>query len=113
MCRFFGVSRQGFYKERKRSEENTREEESVIKLVQDQRRRHKRIGTRKLYSLLQNDLGELKISLGRDKFFDLLRRRRLLVERRRKYAVTTQSFHRFRVYENLLKEQVPIKPNDV
>ena len=107
------MSRQGFYKERKGSEKNRLGEEVVVKLVQDQRRRHKRIGTRKLYSLLQNDLGGLKINLGRDKFFDLLRRRRLLVERRRKYAVTTQSFHRFRVYENLLKDQVPIKPNDV
>lgn len=40
------------------------------------------------------------MSLGRDKFFDLLRKQQLLIRRKRKYAVTTQSLHRFRVYKN-------------
>lgn len=84
-----------------------------MRLVREQRRRHKRIGTRKLYGLLAQDLSVLGIKIGRDKFFDLLRQQGLLVERRRKYAATTQSYHRFRVYKNLLTDRIAIKPNEV
>lgn len=89
------------------------EEELIIRLVQEKRRRHKRMGARKLYSLLDSDLNLLGGRLGRDKFFDLLRRQGMLVERRRKYAVTTQSYHRFRVYTNLLLGKVICKPHEV
>lgn len=41
--------------------------------------------------------------MGRDKFFELLASHILLVKRRRKYVSTTDSYHRFRVYKNLLK----------
>ena len=43
--------------------------------------------------------------MGRDKFFELLREGSLLVKRRRKYVSTTDSYHRFRVYRNLLKDR--------
>lgn len=43
------------------------------------------------------------IKMGRDKFFELLAKHVLLVKRRRKYVSTTDSYHRFRVYKNLLK----------
>src|SRR5690606_15127040 len=41
----------------------------------------------------------------RDKFFELLTKESLLIKRRRKYVSTTDSYHRFRVYKNLLKEK--------
>jgi transposase InsO family protein len=42
----------------------------------------------------------MSTAIGRDKFFDILRRSDLLVKRRRRYARTTESRHRFRVYQN-------------
>jgi transposase InsO family protein len=50
------------------------------------------------------ELEEAGVSLGRDRFFALLGRRDLLIERRRRSGPrTTDSRHGFRVYENLLK----------
>jgi putative transposase len=75
----------------------------VLSLVHAVRRRHPRIGGKKLYHRLREDIGVAGIKMGRDKFFELLARQSLLVKRRRKYISTTDSYHRFRVYRNLLK----------
>lgn len=50
--------------------------------------------------------------VGRDKFFDLLRKHNLLVKRRRCYVRTTNSMHRFRVYKNLFKDNAPLRFNE-
>jgi transposase InsO family protein len=83
----------------------------VIKLVQEIRRYQPRIGGKKLYKLLKSDLDELQGSTGRDKFFDILRKRGLLVKRRKKYVTTTDSYHRFRTYKNKLKEKLLTGPD--
>lgn len=66
-----------------------------------------------MYSELQKDIRIIHGSMGRDKFFDLLREKGLLVKRRRKYAVTTQSSHRFRIHKNLLIDFKPSRPHQV
>lgn len=71
------------------------------------------MGGKKLYGLLGDKIHRCKAVMGRDKFFDLLRCRGLLVKRRRKYAITTQSRHRFRVHQNLLKGYNPEGPHKV
>jgi putative transposase len=86
-------------------------EELVAERVLHIRRSNSKMGGKKLYSLLPCDIVGREAGLGRDKFFDLLRRRQLLVRRRRKYAVTTQSFHRFRVYKNKLEGFTPLAPH--
>ena len=70
----------------------------MIEDVRKLRRHHPRMGGRKLYHLLNEQIHHLAPGLGRDKFFELLRANDLLVKRRRKYAVTTQSFKRFHLY---------------
>jgi len=70
-----------------------------------------RIGGKKLFWLLQPDINRMGVKLGRDKFFDILRAHGLLVERKKRYARTTDSYHRFHVYGNLLKDKVLVKPN--
>lgn len=81
-------------------------EKLILSLIHNQRRNHPRIGGRKLHFLIAEDLQKAEIKMGRDKFFDLLARNALLVKRRRKYVYTTDSFHHFRVYKNLLKHQL-------
>lgn len=75
----------------------------ILSFVNDLRRHHPRIGGKKLYFLLKDDIERAGIKMGRDKFFELLRRNGLLVKRRRKYVYTTDSFHHFRVHKNLIK----------
>lgn len=86
-------------------------EDLIIEMVLTHRRLMPRIGGKKLFWLLQPDINRMGIKLGRDKFFDILRSHRLLVERKKRYARTTDSYHRFHVYKNLLKDKVLIKPN--
>lgn len=59
-----------------------------------------RLGVRKLYYLLSLPG---KINVGRDKLFSILREEGLLVSRRRKYTVTTNSKHWLRKYPNLVQ----------
>lgn len=79
-------------------------EDIVVELVRQERKKLPKIGGKKLYYKLRNDLDSVG-KIGRDKFFDILRRNDLLVKRKRNYAITTRSKHYFRVYKNLLKDK--------
>jgi transposase InsO family protein len=83
----------------------------IEKLVNDIRYHQPRIGGKKLYHLLKADLHKIDAGLGRDKFFKILRSKKLLVKRRKKYVYTTDSFHRFRVYKNALKSKLLTGPH--
>ncbi|MGV4439186.1 IS3 family transposase, partial [Ornithobacterium rhinotracheale] len=71
----------------------------VLKLVEQVRYQLPRLGTRKLYHILQKELQVMKI--GRDKLFDILRANHLLIAPKRSYHITTNSHHRFRKHKNL------------
>ncbi len=103
-CRLLGVTRQALYQHSWHIEEITIEAELIIQQVMDIRKRHPIIGTRKLYIMLEPFLEEHKIKAGRDKLFDLLAAYKLLVRRRRRRVSTTQSYHRFHKYPNLIRE---------
>lgn len=113
LCHYFKVTRQAYYKSVRQREVNVLRQELIIGMVQKIRRSNKKMGGRKLYRLLSGDIHRIDSSLGRDKFFDLLRQRGLLVERRRKYAKTTESYHRFRVYKNKLLDFNACRPHQV
>lgn len=85
--------------------------DQVIELVDKIRIHQKRIGTRKLYYLLQKELQARKV--GRDKFFDILRANHLLINPKRTYHSTTMSYHRFRKHPNIIKELIINRPNQV
>lgn len=79
-------------------------------MVADIRRQMPRVGTRKLYYLLQTDLRQKQIKLGRDGLFDLLRAEYLLIKPFKKYTKTTNSKHWLRKYPNLMKDHKPDHP---
>jgi putative transposase len=103
LCGYFGVSRSGYYKESEKAVQKQSDEQVVLEMVDNIRRWHPRMGCKKLYKLLKAGMEEVGIKLGRDKFQGLLKRNKRLIKKRRKYAYTTDSFHSFRVYKNLLK----------
>lgn len=104
ICMAHGVSRQGYYQHQRYQCQQRYQEEIVLQLVGRIRARQPRLGVRKLYHLLQEDFEKLGFRLGRDKLFSILREHGLLIESKRKYRTTTDSHHRFRVYDNLLKD---------
>lgn len=53
----------------------------------------------------------MKLGIGRDKFFEILKKNGMLVKRKKKYVVTTHSFHRFYKYKNTFKGKLLTGPN--
>jgi hypothetical protein len=70
-----------------------------------------RLGGKKSYHILMDDLKSMKI--GRDKLFDILRANHLLIQPKRCYHVTTNSHHRFRKHQNLILDLEINRPNQV
>lgn len=99
-CELFGFTKQAYYKHQAHKKETGFASLNIKRSVLDLRRQMPRLGTRKLYYLL-NLKGN--INVGRDKLFSILREEGLLVSRRRKYTVTTNSKHWLRKYPNLLQ----------
>lgn len=98
-----GMSRQAFYQARARGAQRDERAQAVVQLVEQQRMRQPRLGTRKLHHVLREPLAQAGFALGRDAMFDVLRNARLLVPPRRAYHKTTDSHHRFRRHPNLVK----------
>jgi len=72
----------------------------VIEMVKKVRMRMPRIGTRKLYYLLYDELK--KLGVGRDKLFAIIKANHLQIVPKRQYHITTDSHHRFRKHKNLI-----------
>lgn len=104
LCGLIGKTRQAFYEASWRKEKTQFEDAIIVDLVKRERRIAKRVGGKKLYLILKAELVEHKISIGRDKFLDVLRVNGLLVKRRRRRIKTTMSRHQLRKYPNLAKD---------
>jgi len=104
LCKFMNISRQGFYKRRREKMKESLVEELVIQRVLEIRHRMPRIGGKKLHYLLNKDITEIPIKIGRDKLFELLNKYGLLVKPNKQYVRTTYSKHQYRVYKNLIQE---------
>lgn len=103
VCHQFGISRQGYYKARKQKQQTDVEQRRLIPKVLELRAQMPILGGRKLYFMLKQEVQSLSKPLGRDKFFKLLRDNNLLIRPKRYRPRTTESKHRFRKYDNLIK----------
>ena len=112
LCDLFGRSRQAYYQRSKYNYKEEVKEEILLQLVERQREMMPKLGGRKLLELIQPRL-PTELSIGRDSFFDFLRRHGLLVGKRRRRVKTTYSNHWLRKYPNLIKEFVPTKSNQL
>ena len=110
-CQLVQMSRQNYYWQRRHRQRLGVEEGLVLDLVRQERRRQPRLGGRKLWHLLAEELSQAGVGLGRDRFFELLKRHHLLILRRRSCR-TTQSRHGFRVYRNLARDLVLTGPDE-
>ena len=95
-----GINRQTYYRTIKATNHKRQIATQVVALVEAIRMRMPRIGTRKLYHLLYDELRELGV--GRDRLFDILKANHLHIVPKRQYHITTDSHHRFRKHKNLI-----------
>ena len=99
-CVLFGFSKQAYYKQHTRKCISDLKELQLKESILALRRQMPRLGTRKLHHLLHLDNN---IHIGRDKLFSILRKENLLVSKKRRYTVTTNSKHWLRKYPNLTR----------
>lgn len=113
-CRLFGYSRQAFYQQLWTLSDKSMEEQVVLKMVKAIREQQPRVGVRKLHLMLETQLNQATVKIGRDGLFDLLSREGLLVKRRkRKYPQTTDSSGWFKKYQDLTINFVPLQVNQL
>jgi len=113
LCSRMGMSRQNYYAVRHERQRRHIDEDLVVELVKTERRMQPRIGARKLLFMIQGEMAEAGVSIGRDRFFELLGSRDLLVERKRVWPKTTNSRHSLPVFRNLVKDLEVTGPNQV
>ena len=76
------------------------------------RERDRGIGGGKLWRMYQDVFGE-NYSVGYNRFYDIIEKYGLKVRKRRRRAKTTDSNHNFPTYPNLVKNLIPIRPNQL
>ena len=110
-CRLIGVDRQLYYRAKKGKQQKQFIAAKVVELVMNIRKKMPRLGVKKLYYKLKDELSKLKV--GRDKLFEILRANGLLIKPKRQYHVTTNSHHRFRKHKNLVEDLMIERPEQV
>lgn len=105
-CRLLGISRQAIYKQEQAAISKQLVLSKVKAIVRHQRMEMPRLGTRKLYYLLDKEFRDNGLKIGRDKLFEFLRVAHMLIEPRKNYTKTTWSKHWLRKHPNLVKDSI-------
>jgi putative transposase len=72
-------------------------------MAQKERKLQSHLGCKKVYDNIKGAIQSHGLSCGRDRFIAIMREEGLLVKPKRRYVKTTQSYHRFRKYPNLVQ----------
>ena len=84
----------------------------VVEFIKRIRERDRGIGGGKLWRMYQKEFGE-DHSVGYNRFYDIVEKYGLKVRKRRRRAKTTDSNHDLPTYPNLVKDLIPIRPNQL
>ena len=101
VCRLFGKTRQAYYDQSWRNSDDQLHEAFIIDKVKTIRQHIQGIGGLQLHGMLKEELRLHNIHIGRDRFYDLLRKHNLLIKIRKRYAVTTNSNHPYYKWPDL------------
>ena len=113
LCGLFGYSRQAFYKQQKLQLLQQSVNGLILQQVLKIRKEQPRCGTRKLLVMLQPFFKKQDIHIGRDAFFYLLAKNKLLIRKRKRSTHTTNSKHFFFRYPNLVAHFTPMHAHEL
>ena len=113
LCGLFGKTRNAYYDHQRRATGRALLDGLVLALVADIRHELPRLGTRKLHFLLAARLGEHAPQVGRDYLFALLAAHGLLIRRRQRRVVTTQTCLPLFRRPNLVQGLRVVRPEQV
>ena len=109
----FGLKRDAFYKYKDRADKRLGLEQQIINIVKKRRKSLPREGVRKLVRSLDDEFTKANLKVGRDTLFNVLRQHDMLTLRKKYSARTTNSYHRFYKYNNIIKDIEITRPNQV
>lgn len=107
MCQSYAVSRQAYYQHANRQQRGEVIDQQVLELVRQRRQQLAFEGVRKLMHHLEPLLQERGINIGRDRLYKLLGQHNLLIRRKKRKTLTTNSNHPFYVHRNLIQGWSP------
>jgi len=113
MCEWFGISRQAYYQHQSGTTEKVLQQELLLEEIKTIRKRHPRIGVRKLQGMLSPFMQVHQIKMGRDALFDFLSHEGLLVRKRKRHVKTTQTHYWQKKYPNLIAKFTATRPNEL
>ncbi|MCD4679019.1 MAG: IS3 family transposase [Bacteroidales bacterium] len=113
VCSCFDLKRDAYYKYQKRFLKRELLKDQVLSLVKERRKELPREGCRKLHTALHDKFVEQDLKVGRDALFDILREKNMLVMRKRSFTKTTNSYHHFHKYRNLIYGITPTRKNQI
>jgi len=108
-----GYTPQAYHKQTKHQLVKQVNEDLIIQQVHAIRKEQPRCGARKLLVMLKPFFEQYEIKIGRDSFFDMLTKKKLLVRKTKRSVHTTNSKHHFRRYPNLAKDFTPMKAHEL
>jgi len=113
VCSCFNLKRDAFYKYNRRENQRKSVEQQILHIVNKRRKSLPREGVRKLMKSLEKDFKKQQLKVGRDTLFKVLRKNNMLTLRKKYSCRTTNSYHRFYKYNNIIKDLNINKPNQV
>lgn len=113
LTKLLGYSKQSYYKQLEREETKNLNEGLIVDLVKKKRTLWKKGSGRNLLAALNDDFRKYGVNIGRDRFFDLLRKNDLLIKKKQRKTNTTNSYHHFHKYPNIIKDLKITRVNQV
>ena len=111
-CKLLGVSTQAYYKHGDTDLCKLAEEAFCVEYVKRIRQKDRGIGGGKLWQMYRKEFGDVH-SVGYNRFYDIIEKYNLKVRKRKRRAKTTDSDHDLPLYPNLVKELIPLRPNQL
>ena len=106
------MSTQAYYKHGDTDLRKLAEEAFCVEYIKRIRQKDHGIGGGKLWQMYRKEFGE-EHSVGYNRFYDIIEKYNLKVRKRKRRAKTTDSDHDLPLYPNLVKELIPLRPNQL
>lgn len=114
LCAAFGYTRQAWYNHLRSVQLNFLEAEIILEKILEIRAELPKTGCIKLHKELNNGfLQGHGITMGRDAVFAFVREHDLLIKSKKKWARTTNSFHRYKLHPDLVERRSAIRSEEI
>ena len=106
------MSTQAYYKHGNTDLRKLGDEAFCVEYIRRVRQKDRGIGGGKLWKMYKKEFGE-EHSVGYNRFYDIIEKYNLKVRKKKRRTKTTDSSHDLPTYPNLVKELIPLRPNQL